>query len=124
MIHKKIIIFLLIVSIIPMGCVYGTDPIDDLSHDISESWREAKTIWQQMYLFAKIEIWNKYIVWRIAPIWNSMKGWAEIQVKKLKDAFKSDVEKAKEEVKEEIKGSSKTTTRKIWEIIVDGVKKK
>ncbi len=99
--------------------------IDEFSEEVSESWREAVTIWGQMYEVVK-SFWYRHIGWRIAPIWNNIKHWIDEQVMILRNAFREDTEKAGEVIKEEVTQTGESVGKSIWQMILEatGIREK
>ncbi len=122
---KKIILFILSVMMIlnPVtvtGQIRNIDDgnVDEFSEEVSESWREARTIWGQVYTVTR-SFWNQHIGWRVAPIWNTVKSWIDSQVVILRDSFRKDVEKAGEVIKEEAEQKGEAVSKSIWQMILE-----
>jgi len=97
------------------------DPaVQELTRDVSESWREAETIWGQMYNIIR-PLWDQHIGGIIAPLWSDIKKWFDGQITILKSAFREETGKAGEIVKKEAEQAKEGVSKSIWQIILEAI---
>ena len=124
---KKIILLIISLGIV-INPVMGTaqvGSIDDsavknLSEDVSASWGEAKTIWRQIYDTVR-PLWDRHIGAGIAPIWDAIRRWLDVQATILRNAFRQEKEKAEEVIQNESKQAGESVNKSIWQTILEAV---
>ena len=121
---KKIILIFLLAIITINSSIFFFQPIqaeqipnpdidqvlEEFPKDVTESWKEAETIWKQMYNVI-ISVWNQQIRWRVQPIWdrvsNQIENWIERQFNTLRKAFVDEKEKTEKVIREKTEETKK-----------------